>query len=152
MRSNRKTTIILIVLIIILSATFVVLKVLDQKERVIKRKTGYDIPDYCTIEKYVAGGSIFHRNSFEAKIRIDTSDHMFEVVSQMHDIIGENHDEIELSKFNVIKYELFGSCKLIPSPTSTSWEAVGEVKDGSLVVFVCVENDTDPYLYMYYAE
>ena len=152
MGSSKKTTVILIALVILLGITFVVFKVLDQKKRVIERKTGYDVPNYCTIEKYVAGGSMFHRNSFEAKIRIDTSDHMFEVINEFHEILGENHDEIELSRFNIIKYELFGSCKLIPNPTSSSWEAVGKVKDGDLVVFVCLENNTDPYLYMYYAE
>lgn len=142
----------MISLLVVLIAVFVVFKVLDKHERVIERKTGFDVPEYCTIEEYVAGGSLFHRKSFETKIRIDTSDHMFEIIAQLHDMLGENHDELSLSEFNSIKYQLFEGMKLIPNPSSSCWESVGDVKDGKLVVFICIENDADYFLYMYYSE
>lgn len=151
MESNRKTK-VMIILLVILVGVFVAFKILDRKKSVIERKTGFEVPSYCSIEEYIAGGSMFHRNSFEAKIRIDNSDHMFEVINQLHELLGENHDEIQLAEFNRIKYQLFAGMKLIPNPSSSCWESVGTGKDGDIVVFVCIENNVDYYLYMYYSE
>ena len=151
MKDNKKT-IVLIVALVVLLAVFVVFSVLDRKESVIKRKTGYEVPDYCTIEKYVAYGSIFNRKGFEAKIRIDTVEHMNEVITVMFEKLGDNQHEIELAEYNIEKYSLFSGQKLVPEPTTTSWVIVGDAGSGKLVVFVCVENQLDPYMYMYYNE
>jgi hypothetical protein len=150
MRDNRKTTILLVSVLAVLAIVFIVFKVLDSEKRVIKRKTGYEVPSYCTIEKYVGYGSMFNRKGFEAKIRIDTVEHMNEVIEVMHDKLGDNHHEIGLSEYNIEKYSLFSGEKLIPNPTTVSWVIVGPAGSGTLVVFVCVENQIEPYMYMYY--
>ena len=86
----------------------------------------------------------------QTKIRIDTVEHMNEVIEVMHDKLGDNHHEIGLSEYNIEKYSLFSGEKLIPNPTTVSWVIVGPAGSGTLVVFVCVENQIEPYMYMYY--
>ena len=149
MRDNKKT-VILISLLVVLGIVLIIFKVLDSKERVIKKKTGYDVPDYCTIEKYVAYGSMFNRKGFEAKIRIDTPEHMNEIILQMHEKLGDNYHEIDVAEYNIEKYSLFSGEKLIPEPSTTSWVIVGPAGSGTLVVFMCIENQLEPYMYMYY--
>lgn len=149
MDSKRKLT-AMVVILLALIGVFAIFKARDQEKRVIARKTGYDLPDYCSIEKYIPYGSMFNRKGFEAKIKIDTADNMSQVISDMNQLLGDDYGEITLAEYNVIKYDLFGSTKLVPAPTATSWEIVGRVKSGSLVVFICIENELDFYMYMYY--
>ena len=149
MKSGKKNIIMLSVLLVLV-AVLVVFFVLDRKESVIERKTGYSIPSYCKIEKYVAYGSLFKRTGFEAKVRIDSADNMNVVISDMYTMLGDDYPEIDLEEYNTEKYALFSGTKLMPDPTSTSWVIVGPAKSGTLVCFVCVENMTDCYMYMYY--
>jgi hypothetical protein len=149
MRSGKKNIIMISVLLVLVSV-LIVFFVLDQKERVIKQKTGYSIPSYCKIEKYVAYGSLFHRTGFEAKVRIDSADNMNVVITDMQAMLGDDYHEISLADYSAEKYALFSGTKLIPDPTSISWVIVGPVKSGTLVCFVCVENMADCYMYMYY--
>ncbi|MBO4687766.1 MAG: hypothetical protein J5636_04570 [Clostridiales bacterium] len=147
---DNKRAIFLISVLLVLGIVLIVFKVLDSKERVIERKTGYAVPDYCTIEKYIAYGSMFNRKGFEAKIRIDTPEHMNEIIDQMHLKLGDNHHEIDVAEYNIEKYSLFSGEKLIPEPTTISWVIVGPAGSGTLVVFMCIENQIEPYMYMYY--
>ncbi|MBR5974181.1 MAG: hypothetical protein IK020_03260 [Clostridiales bacterium] len=148
--NNNKRSIILISVLVVLGIILIIFKVLDGKRNVIERKTGYEVPSYFTIEKYVAYGSMFHRTGFEAKIKIDSVEHMNETIDQMHQKLGDNHHEIDLSEYNIEKYALFSGEKLIPEPSTTSWVIVGPAGSGTLVVFMCIENQLDPYMYMYY--
>ena len=149
---RKKQTIIMIVLLVVLGGVLLFFFIRDDKKSVIERKTGYELPSYCTIEKYVAYGSIFNRTGFEAKIRIDNNTNMNATIMQMYEKLGEDHHEITLQEFNVEKYSLFADQKLVPEPTTVSWVIVGKAGKGSLVVFMCIENQTECYMYMYYAE
>ncbi|MBO4927153.1 MAG: hypothetical protein J5379_02750 [Clostridiales bacterium] len=149
MDSGKRNT-ILIVLLLILGAIMIFLLVRDRKESVISRKTGYSIPDYCTVEKYEAYGSIFNRPRFEAKIKIDTPEHMGDVIVDMNRLLGDDYHEIPLAEYNIEKYSLFADQKLMPEPTGTSWVIVGKAGQGTLVVFVCQESQNYCYMYMYY--
>ncbi len=152
MGGNKKTVPILIVLIVAMGIVLAVFFIRDRKTSVIERKTNYKLPDYCTIEDYVGYGSIFNRTGFEVKVKIDTVEHMNEVITTLYGLYGADHHEIEISDFEVQKYSLFSGQKLIPNPTTVSWVIVGRLATGSVVGFVDLEGSAEPYLYMYYAE
>lgn len=156
MRKNR-TVYILIALLLILGAVLLVFTIRDNKKSVIKRKTGYSVPSEYTIEKYCSYGSIFNRTGFEAKIRIDTPEHMDDTIVQLVEMLGDDYHEIELSEYNITKYSLFSDQKIIPEPETISWVIVGPAKSGTLVCFLDIEHDESSaehvdkyYMYMYY--
>ena len=152
MDTKRRATPIMIVIILVLGIVLTVFFIHDRKNSVIERKTGYSLPDYCTIEEYVGYGSIFNRTGFEFKAKIDSVEHMNEVITTLHKLYGDDHHEIDLSEFNIKKYSLFAGQKIIPKPTTISWVIVGRLEKGSVVGFVDIEDTTQPYVYMYYAE
>lgn len=152
MDRNRKITPIMIMIILVLGIVLAVFFVHDRKTSVIERKTEYSVPEYCTIEEYVGYGSIFNRTGFEFKAKIDSVEHMNDVITALHGLYGDDHHEIDISEFNVQKYSLFSGQKIIPNPSTISWVIVGRLAEGSVVGFVDIENTTQPYLYMYYAE
>ena len=152
MGGNKKTATVMITIIVALAIVLAVFFIRDSKNSVIERKTGYSVPNYCTIEDYIGYGSIFNRTGFELKAKIDTIDHMNEVITALHELYGDDHHEIELSEFNIQKYSLFSGQQLIPNPSAISWVIVGKVEKGSVVGFVDLEDTNQPYLYMYYAE
>ncbi|MBR2751003.1 MAG: hypothetical protein IKD90_07720 [Clostridiales bacterium] len=152
MYEDKKKLTIIAVLLIVFAVVLGVFFVLDEKEKVIERKTGFDVPSYCTIEDYRPSGSIFRRTSFEAKIRIDTVAHMNEVIQTAHGLYGDDFHEIPLAEYNIQKYTLFSGQKIVPNPSSVSWVIVGRRSKGSVVMFVCMENSSTPYVYVYYNE
>lgn len=142
----------MITIVLVLGIVLTFFFVRDRKTSVIERKTNFALPDYCTIEKYVGYGSIFNRTGFEFKAKIDTVEHMNEVITMLHGLYGDDHHEIDISEFNIKKYSLFAGQKIIPSPSTISWVIVGRLEKGSVVGFVDIEDTTQPCLYMYYAE
>ncbi|MBR3057326.1 MAG: hypothetical protein IKG93_05085 [Clostridiales bacterium] len=152
MRSENKKTLIIVVVMVVLAAVLAVFYIRDTKKSVIKRKTNFEVPSYCDIVDYYAYGSIFKRTGFEAKIKIDTVDHMNEVIGTAHELYGDDFHEISVYDFAIQKYSLFSGQKLIPNPTVVSWVIVGKVGSGSVVMFVDVEENNIPYAYLYYAE
>lgn len=154
MKKNR-TVIILVSLLVVLGVILLVFSIRDNKKDIIKRKTGYSLPDYCKIEKFVKYGSIFNRKRFEAKISIDNADHLEETISTLQGMLGDDYHEIPLSEYNITKYSLFSEQKLIPEPIEISWVIVGPIKSGSLVCFLDIEDVEgvhEFYMYMYYDE
>ena len=152
MGGNKRTVPVMIAIIVALGVVLAVFFIRDGKTSVIERKTSYKLPDYCTIEEYVGYGSIFNRTGFEFKAKIDSVEHMNDVITTLHGLYGDDHHEIDISEFNIQKYSLFASQKIIPNPSTVSWVIVGRLAEGSVVGFVDIEDTTQPYLYMYYAE
>ena len=152
MYEDKKKVTTIVVLLVIFATVLAVFFIRDEKEKVIKRKTGFDVPSYCSIEDYRPSGSIFRRTSFEAKIRIDTVEHMNEIIQTAYGLYGDDFHEIPLSEYNIQKYSLFEGQKIIPNPSSVSWVIVGRRSPGAVVMFVCMENNSTPYLYVYYNE
>lgn len=146
---------ILIVLLVILGAVLLVFFIRDNNKDIIKRKTGYSIPDYCKIEKFVKYGSIFNRKRFEAKVSIDNADHLEETIVTLQGMLGDDYHEIPLSEYKITKYSLFSEQKLIPNPVEISWVIVGPIRSGTLVCFLDIEEEEGArvfYMYMYYDE
>ena len=152
MEYNKKIVTTLVALLLVLGIVVAVMFIRDDKESVIERKTTFSVPSYCTIEDYRAYGSMFNRSGFEAKIRIDNVQHMNELILKMNTLLGDDYHEISLAEYNITKYDLFQKEKLIPNPSSVSWVIVGPITRGSLVIFMCIENTADYYMYMYYVE
>lgn len=150
MYEEKKKVMIIAVLLVVLAIILAVFFIRDDKKKVIERSTGFEVPSYCTIEDYRPSGSIFRRTAFEAKIRIDSVQHMNEVIEKAHQLYGDDYHEITLSEYSVQKYSLFSGVNIIPNPTSVSWVIVGRRTSGSVVMFICIENDTIPYLYVYF--
>lgn len=150
MMKNNKVVIVLIALLVILGGVLVFFVIRDRKMAVIERKTGIDIPSYCDLKEYVAYGSLFNRTGFEAKFEIDSADHINELIVLMNNTLGDDYHEIEPKDYNVEKYSLFSGQKLVPDPCETSWVIVGPCKNGTLVVFMDIENEYELYMYMYY--
>ena len=151
MESKKRTTVI-VVIFVVLAILLAVFFIRDDKKKVIERKTGYSVPDNYTIEKYVGYGSIFNRTGFEARIVMDSTEHMNETIAQLNGLLGDDYHEISLDEYAIQKYSLFANQKLVPSPTSVSWVIVGNAGAGKLVAFVCIENQTQNVMYLYYAE
>jgi len=149
---DRKKIIVIVALLVIFGAILAIFVIRDDKKKVIERKTDFAVPDYCTIEDYRAYGSIFRRTGFEAKMRIDSVDHMNEVIQKAFQLYGDDHHEITLQDFENQKYALFSGQKLIPNPSTISWVIVSKRAKSSVVMFVCIEGENTPYAYMYYAE
>lgn len=156
MMKKNKTIIILAALLVVLGTILLVFVIRDSnKKDLIERKTGYSLPDYCTIEDFVKYGSIFNRKRFEAKVRIDNVDHLEETIATLQGMLGDDYHEIPLSEYNIEKYSMFSDQKLIPEPIEVSWVIVGYAKDGTLVCFLDIEEEEGAHvfnMYMYYEE
>ncbi|MBP5416071.1 MAG: hypothetical protein J6Y58_00945 [Clostridiales bacterium] len=153
---KNKTIIILAALLVVLGTILLVFVIRDNnKKALIERKTGYSLPDYCTIEDFVKYGSIFNRKRFEAKVRIDNADHLEETINTLQGMLGDDYHEIPLDEYNVEKYSMFSDQKLVPEPIEVSWVIVGYAKDGVLVCFLDIEEEEGAHvfnMYMYYEE
>ena len=154
MNKNR-TVIVMIALLVILGSVLLFFVIRDgDKKGMIKRKTGYSVPSEFKIEKFVKYGSLFKRTGFEAKIKIDNSDHLEETIVTLQSMLGDDYHEISLSDYNIEKYSLFSGTKLVPNPTEISWVIVGPCESGTLVCFLDIEHDEEEehvfYMYMYY--
>jgi hypothetical protein len=138
-----------------LGITLIVFAIIDNdKKGMIEKKTGYSVPSEFKIEKFVKYGSLFKRTGFEAKIRIDTADHLEETIVTLQGMLGDDYHEISLADYNIEKYSLFSGTKLVPEPVEISWVIVGPAKSGTLVCFLDIEHDETEdhvfYMYMYY--
>ena len=154
MNKNR-TVIVMIALLVILGSVLLFFVIRDgDKKGMIKRKTGYSVPSEFKIEKFVKYGSLFKRTGFEAKIKIDNSDHLEETIVTLQSMLGDDYHEISLSDYNIEKYSLFSGTKLVPNPTEISRVIVVPGESGTLVCFLDIEHDEEEehvfYMYMYY--
>ena len=156
MMNRNRTIIIMAAILVILGVTMLVFVIRDNdKKGMIERKTGYSVPSDFKIEKFVKYGSLFKRTGFEAKILIDTHEHLEETIVTLRNMLGDDYHEIPLKEYNISKYSLFSDTKLVPEPVEISWVIVGPSKSGTLVCFLDLEeiepdHNIEYYMYMFY--